>query len=297
MAFQKATRKRAFLKVALSGPTGCGKTMSALRIAKGLAADGRIAFVDTENRSASLYAGYELTDTRGGVVYKTDFDVMDVVPPYTVEQFTQAIKDAKGAGYSVLIIDSFSHCWEAVLAMKEVLDRMGGNSYTNWNEAGRKYAAVIDLVRNVDMHVIVCMRSKMEYVLELNDKGKQVPRKVGLAPIARDGTEYEFSTMFEIGMDHRARDTKGRLSHITGGDAILLTEEVGHKLLQWVSEGEEIKLVETWNDELRAKANALVVELEKLVGNRNLVSELKSRGVSPSEVIAALEAAIAGASK
>ena len=52
--FQKATRKQAKLKLAVTGPSGSGKTYSALMLAKGIG--GKIALIDTENKSASLYA-------------------------------------------------------------------------------------------------------------------------------------------------------------------------------------------------------------------------------------------------
>jgi len=57
--FQKATRKRVWLKLAITGPPGSGKTKSALRLATGLASryeGGKVCLLDTENESASLYA-------------------------------------------------------------------------------------------------------------------------------------------------------------------------------------------------------------------------------------------------
>lgn len=287
MAFQKASRKKAFLKLALSGPSGSGKTMSALRLARGLT-KGPIAFIDTENRSASLYANIDMTDARTNEAYKVEFDVQDLFAPYAAEHFINAIKDAKRGGYEVLVIDSFSHAWEAVLSYKEMLDRSGGNSYTNWNQAGKLFVNVIDLVRSIDMHVIVCMRSKMEYVLETNDKGKQAPRKIGLAPVVREGTEYEFSTMFEIGMDNLARDSKGRLRHITGGDAILLDEKVGAALRDWVSEGEEVPPPDVWTDEKKALANSLVEKLN----DPATVARIKASGKTPTGMIEELTAAV-----
>lgn len=290
--FQKATRRKAFLKLALSGPSGSGKTMSALRLARGLT-DGRIALGDTENRSASLYAGYALIDSRSQQPYKAEFDVCDIPPPYISERFLDLINGAKADGFEVLILDSFSHVWEAVLQFKANMDEAGGNSYTNWNAAGKKFQSVLDLIRKIDMHVICCMRSKTDYVLETNDKGKQAPRKVGLAPIVRDGTEYEFSTMFELDMQNMARDTKGRLKHITGGEPILLNESVGQSLRDWINEGEPaLPQPETWTEANKALANAAVNEYMTLLGATTLpsdVTELKASGKTPTEIITAIK--------
>jgi hypothetical protein len=288
MAFQKATRRKAHLKLALSGPSGSGKTMSALRLARGLT-DGPIAVIDTENRSSSLYAGVSMEDARTKQPYALAFDVDDLAPPYESGTFLTAIRAAKASGYEVLIIDSFSHVWDGVLQVKQRMDDLGGNSFTNWNAAGKKFTEVVDLVRTIDIHVIVCMRSKMDYVIEVNEKGKSVPRKLGMAPVVRDGTEYEFSTMFEIDMQNQARDSKGRLKHITGGEPILLTEAVGAKLRDWLNEGEDAAPPpEVWTPELRAKANAVAGPYLANGGNPEAIKAIQARNLTPSETIAEL---------
>ena len=55
--FEKAARRKVAPKLAIQGVSGAGKTYSALRFARGyVGKNGRIAFIDTENGSASLYA-------------------------------------------------------------------------------------------------------------------------------------------------------------------------------------------------------------------------------------------------
>src|SRR4051812_16751268 len=98
--FKKAERKSAWLKLAITGPSGSGKTYSALLIAKGLG--GKIAVLDTENDSASLYAG--LPDM-------PDFDAQCIGPPFHSDKYIKVIKEAVAAGYNTLIIDSTSHQW------------------------------------------------------------------------------------------------------------------------------------------------------------------------------------------
>src|SRR5678810_1497531 len=98
MAFVKATRKKVKLKLAVTGPSGAGKTFSALRLAKGLGS--KVALIDTENDSASLYGG------------SFDFDVSGISPPFQHEKFVAAINEAVKAGYDVVVIDSASHFWE-----------------------------------------------------------------------------------------------------------------------------------------------------------------------------------------
>ena len=57
MKLQTAARKRAKIKMALQGPSGSGKSFSALQIAKGLCLKwGSVAVIYTENASSELYS-------------------------------------------------------------------------------------------------------------------------------------------------------------------------------------------------------------------------------------------------
>jgi len=221
--FKKATRKAVKLKLAITGPSGSGKTFSALRLASGLADGRRIAFIDTENGSASLYSD------------RFDFDVLDISPPFDNEKFIAAMTAATDAGYGVVVCDSFSLCWEGILAYKSKLDARGGNSYTNWADAGLKFKAVLDAFLNAPVHVICCMRSKMDHVQEKDDRGKTTIKKVGMAPIMRDGIEYDFTTVFDVAIDHCAASSKDRTGLFP--NIAQITEDHGKRLLEWVNSG------------------------------------------------------------
>jgi hypothetical protein len=220
--FQKATRTQTFLKLAITGPAGAGKTYSALRLAKGLTKTGKIAFIDTENGSASLYSD------------EFSFDVHEVSPPFVIGKLVDGVKAALTGGYDVLIIDSATHWWQGVLEYKDQLDKRGGNSYTNWGDANKHYDLFLRAVLFSKIHVICCMRSKMDYILEVNDKGKQVPRKVGLAPVMRDGIEYEFSAVLDLDLHHQALSSKDRTGLFQNG-IFVITEETGEQIKDWLT--------------------------------------------------------------
>lgn len=221
--FKKAERKQAKLKIALTGPSGSGKTYSALSLAQGLGQ--KIALIDTENSSASLYSD------------RFTFDILDIQPPYTVQKYLGAIQAAVSHGYDVLIVDSLSHAWAGdggLLAKKEGLDARGGNSYTNWASISKEHEAFKALILNSDIHLIATMRSKQDYVVEMNDKGKSAPRKVGMAPIQRDGMEYEFTVVFDISMSHEAAISKDRTG-LFDGEIFKINSNTGKKLTEWLS--------------------------------------------------------------
>ena len=57
MAFKRATKRQARLRMAVTGPAGSGKTLTALLVARALVGkQGKIAVLDTEHGSASKYA-------------------------------------------------------------------------------------------------------------------------------------------------------------------------------------------------------------------------------------------------
>lgn len=292
MTFQKATRKRAKLKLATAGPSGSGKTYSALRLAAGLGS--KIAFIDTENNSASLYSD------------RFQFDVMDMAPPFTHEKFVAGVNDAVAGGYDVLVIDSASHLWEGILAYKDSLDKRGGNSYTNWNDAGKRFKEALDAVLQAPLHVICCMRSKMDYAQEKDDRGKTTIRKVGLAPIMRDGIEFEFTTVFDIDMAHHAKTSKDRTG-LFRDNIFQITEQTGKDLLAWMESGAPPVVADPptiggsnpdiarpvaakWTDEQKNEAGAYRSDIARFPGGDKRFSDLwsKMKQDHPSDVIDAL---------
>lgn len=234
MAFKKATKALARAKIALTGPSGSGKTYSALRLAKGIG--GKWAVIDTENNSASLYC-----DRFHGWTY----DVDAISPPYTAKKFFESIDEAMRLGYDGIILDSASHMWAGdggLLQQKEALDSRGGNSYTNWGSITKIHEHFKSLIVNAPIHMIVTMRSKQEYIMEQNEKGKSAPKKIGLAPIQRDGLEYEFTVVFDIGMDHQFMVSKDRTA-LFDGEVSTLTEETGERIKAWLSTDVPVELV------------------------------------------------------
>lgn len=226
--FKKAEKSQIKFKMALTGPSGSGKTYSALLLAQGMGK--KIALIDTENGSASLYA------------HQFDFDVLEIRSPYTTEKYIEAIQGAVKAGYDILIIDSITHAWAAeggLLEQKEQLDSRGkGNSYTNWASITKKHEAFKACLLHSQIHLIATMRSKQDYSLE-DDNGKKVPKKVGLAPIQRDGMEYEFTTVFDIAMNHEAIASKDRTG-IFSGKIFKITSSTGEEILKWVENGKQV---------------------------------------------------------
>lgn len=225
--FTRATRMLVALKLGISGPSGSGKTTAALRLARGLVGpDAPIALLDTEGGSASLYADL------------TNFDVLDMNPPYQVAKFVAAIDAAVQGGYKALIIDSASHEWKDLLAEKEALDVRGGNSYTNWGSITKKHETFLAAIQNAPIHLICCLRAKDKH--EIQDKdGKKSVVKLGQGSEMRDGFEYQLTTSWDLAMDHSARAGKDR-TRIFDGRIEPISEATGRELAAWLTSGKPL---------------------------------------------------------
>ena len=224
MAFRKAERKKAKLRLGITGPAGSGKTYSALLIAFGLG--GRIAMLDTENGSGDLYA------------HLGDYDVETLTAPYDVRRYLQIIHEAEQAKYDVLIIDSLSHAWAGEGGLLDLQSKVAaasksGNSYTAWRQVTPLHNKLVEAILASPCHIIATMRSKTEYLQTENERGYKEIRKVGLAPVQREGMDYEFGTVFDLGTDHNVTVSKDR-TMLFDGQIFTITLETGKILKNWL---------------------------------------------------------------
>lgn len=229
--FQKATKAKARLRMALLGPSGAGKTYSALNIAKHIG--GRVALVDTEHGSASKYADV------------FDFDTLEL-ESFNPDRYIEAIETAEEGGYDILIIDSLSHAWAGKDGVLEFVDRtaersQSGNRYIAWGKGTPLHNRLVEKLLGCNLHLIVTMRVKMEYVQEKDDHtGKTTIRKVGLQPVQRDGVEYEFDVIGDIDMDNSLTIGKTRCSALFGQVFPKPGKDVAKILNEWLpGTGEE----------------------------------------------------------
>lgn len=230
MSFERAQRRRAKARILIDGPSGSGKTKGALLLAMGLG--GKVAMIDTEHGSGSLYA-----DT-------TDYDVVELKPPYSPEAYIKLIKEAAAAGYEVLIIDSISHEWAGSGGILESVDAASGGpggKFKAWGTATPRHNDFVNTILAAPIHVIATVRSKQDFALVEKDGGKKEVQKLGMAPITRDGMEYEFTCVLDVSVDrHMATSTKDRTG-LFDGQHFKITPEHGAKLREWLESGAEPK--------------------------------------------------------
>jgi len=238
MTFQRATKAASKLRMAVAGPSGSGKTFTALKLATYIAqaVGGRAAAIDTERGSMSKYADL------------FDFDVLELgqdprdPTPFHPDRYIQAIAVAVQHGYAALVIDSLSHAWFGKGGLLEMVDAIAkrsksGNSFQAWGDVTPVHNAFVDAILSAPLHIIATMRSKTKYVIETNDRGRSVPRKVGLEPVQRDNLEYEFDLAGEMDMENTLLIQKSRCSQLAGQVIQKPDERVAQTLLVWLEAG------------------------------------------------------------
>jgi hypothetical protein len=223
--FHKAVKQNAKCRLAISGPSGAGKTYTLLKIATELG--GPIAVVDTEHGSASKYADL------------FQFDVLEL-DRFDPDAVPDLIRSAAAAGYAVLIFDSLSHFWTGKDGELDQVDNItarskAGNSFAAWREVSPKHNRMVHAMISAPIHILVSLRVKTEWVMERDERTqKMAPRKIGLAPVMRDGIEYEFDVFGDMDQENKLVITKSRCPALNGQVYSKPGAEVAEILKQWL---------------------------------------------------------------
>jgi hypothetical protein len=241
MKLQKAERHQVKLRIGLSGPSGFGKTYSALLMAYGITNDwNKIALIDTENKSASLYS------------HLGDFNVLSLEEPFAPERYIKAIKLCEESNIEIIIIDSISHEWQGKGGCLEIHEQLGGR-FQDWARVSPRHQSFIDAIILSKCHIITTSRSKVDYSLDKDGNGKTKVMKLGTKSITREGFEYELTVNFELLNDnHLVSASKDRTELFSSKPEFIINSSTGKKLIEWCNQGislerikEEINSCET----------------------------------------------------
>ena len=225
---KKATRKQVKLRLGLSAVSGGGKTMSALLLAYGMTNDwSKIAVIDTENGSASLYS------------HLGDFNTIDLEAPFSPERYIESIKMCEEAGMEVIIIDSITHEWDGKGGCLDIQNAMGGR-YQDWAKVTPRHDAFINTLLQSKCHIISSVRRKQDYEMTKDSNGKTKVEKAGLKEITREGFEYELTLNLNIEINHQATASKDRTGLFMDQPPFVITPETGKKLIEWCNSGEVV---------------------------------------------------------
>lgn len=267
MSFKKATKKEVKLTMGISGPAGAGKTLSALRIARGLVGPhGKIALIDTEGAKANAYAD----------VIENGYDIAQFESPFELDKLEDTLDEAVEAGYQVIVIDSLSHFYMGEGGILQQVEdesvRNGGNGMKAWAVVTPKINRFLERLKAMPVHVIVTLRSKTSYEVSRNDKGKVSVQKLGLAPIWKgDSIDFEMDHMLKMTTDHRAIVDKTRLIGLTDKIFDKPDEKLGKQIKEYLTGG----IVSPIEPEPTVADESAEEPAEKIAPKQQLLSQLE----------------------
>src|SRR5437762_3845773 len=232
-----AERAGAHLLIQLYGPPRSGKTYTALRIARGMVGPkGKIGVLDTESGRARLYSD----KVPGGFV------VGELTPPYTPRRYLEAIEEFLAYGVDILVVDSFSHCWEGpcgVLEMADQAEEHGKKGLMKWLMPKRDYKKLVSFLLSTRLHMILCSRAKQP-ILEAVVKGEKTLLTQPWEPIQDKRLKYEMTIVVPMTLDGMYETEASRLkvpadlTHLFQGE--LLDERTGAAIAEWVTGGKPV---------------------------------------------------------
>ena len=247
----------------------------------------RLCVIDTENESGSLYVGTVVNGVRVG-----EYLTINLEAPFSAARYLEAIDVAEQNGVEFLIIDSLSHAWSGeggLLDVQSNIAKRSGNSYTAWREVTPQHNKLVDRVLQCPMHVAITLRTKTEYVIEDNGNGKKSPKKVGMAPVFRDGIEYEVTVFFELSQDHVASATKDRTG-VFDGQFFTINPDTGAKIRAWLegtdAKGQDKPVIKPAKSAEASGSNTEGIPLAELV-NRTMMKHCEGMNADQKSVVAA----------
>jgi hypothetical protein len=288
MKLQQAQRHQVKLRLGLSGASGFGKTYSALLLAHGITNDwSKIAIIDTENNSASLYS------------HLGEFNVLSLNEPYSPERYIEAIKTCENASMEVIIIDSITHEWSGKGGCLQIHEELGG-TFQMWAKVTPRHQAFIDAILQSKCHVITTVRRKTDYSLDMGSNGKTKVVKHGTKEGTRSNFEYELTVNFELINDnHLAKASKDRTG-LFDKPEFVINRATGKKLMEWCNVGvsideakKEISVCETieglkhlYNkySSLQQQIHPLILERKTVLDNVSNQIIDKKEIVKPSKI-------------
>lgn len=191
-----AVRETVPLLVGLMGPSGGGKTYSALRLATGIqeVTGGDIAVIDTESRRALHYAD----DFR--------FKHVQFEAPFGSLDYLEAIRQCASQGARVIVVDSMTHEHTGEGGYLDLheheIDRIAGadrndrrarqkHNFAGWIVPASQRRKMIDGILHLgaEINMIFCFRAKEK----IKPKPGGQPEEMGFMPIAGEELLFEMT--------------------------------------------------------------------------------------------------------
>jgi len=190
---KEAVRGSVPLLIGLVGPSGGGKSLSALRLATGMQriTGGEIFALDTESRRLLHYAD------------KYKFNHVEFNPPFGSLDYLAGIQHCVDNKAGIIIVDSFSHQHESTGGLLEQHEaerqRLSGGdaakservNFLAWAKPKSDQRKLINSILQMNANFIFTFRAKNK--LKMSKVKGELPEDLGFQPIASPEFVYELT--------------------------------------------------------------------------------------------------------
>lgn len=228
-----AEKVKSKARIGIAGPAGSGKTYSALAIGQCLG-EGRTVLIDTENESSAKYS----KEFKFRIIPFPEGD-------YSPSKYVEAIRYAESLPEDVIVVDSISHAWAGTGGALEMVDtaarKYSGNRFAAWRDVTPEHNKLVSTLLHCKKHLIVTLRSKQEYTMDTDEfTGRATVRKLGMAPIQREGMDYEFDITGDMDMTHHLTISKTRCTALDGKSFLKPGCDIARIIMEWLEDGVEL---------------------------------------------------------
>lgn len=286
--FRPGVRENVGLLIGLIGPSGGGKTYTAMELAAGISGDQPFAVIDTEARRALHYAD------------RFRFDHGELSAPFRPDAYAAAIRQADSCGYPAIIVDNMSHEHYGEGGLLEWHDQQldtfveraqkrsdepeykirERNNMRAWIEPKTSHKRMVQRLLQVRAHLILCFRAEEKSgIVQENGKTKIVNR--GWQPICEKNLPYELTVSLLLTPDEPGIPTPIKLQEQHRSifpEGVQVNRQAGERIREWARGGEAEKL----EDVIKAIAAAGNLEALSRAGE-----ELARKRLSPEDTVAA----------
>ena len=225
--FATASRAVQLARLAIAGPKGSGKTLTALEIARALG--GRIVVIDTQRGHAALYAGE----------FQFEMVTLNRFHPDTlVDVIAHAVRE----GFDTIVVDNVSSWWSGPAGILEQVDQntRPGAGGSGWKHVRPMERRMLTALQGAPAHVIVTVRVKTEILAHHDESGAIGAATVGLKWEQREGFEYDWALAGVLSMDNTltltAADRELHGLQVPKPDAAF-----GARIKRWLEDGAPVE--------------------------------------------------------
>jgi hypothetical protein len=217
MRLRRAVKYRSWVKLALAGLAGAGKSVTALETAGYLSTRG-VAVIDADYPGAISKYAKEPGEEGFGFPFEVieimleerkhaqtgQMEEVEIEKPFRPARFLEAIRMIYESGrFDVLIIDGMSSEWDGKGGMLEWVDELTKHFQQKkvkdatrraWAIATPEHRKLFQYLLSIRMHVIVTFRAKKETVTFTDESGTK-SQKVALDIIQREEIPYLFDVL------------------------------------------------------------------------------------------------------